>query len=91
MELKLWSALFFAVLVVLQMESEPVVELLFGKKVTRAGVKGIPIVEIYVGAVRIWKSNVARLDEDFVIILNAIEVKENSSNKKPFPFLLNQL
>ena len=54
--------------------------------------------EIDVGAVRIWKSNVARLDVDFVIInfvgiciLNAIEVKENLSNKKPFPFLLNQL
>ena len=73
-------------------------ELLFGKKVAPVGVKGIPIVEIDVRAVRIWKSNVARLDVDFFIInfvgiciLNAIEVKENSSNKKPFPFLLNQL
>ena len=79
-------------------ESEPVVELLFGEKVARVGVKGIPIVEIDVEAVQIWKSNVARLDVDYVIInfvgiciLNAIEVKENSSNKKPFPFLLNQL
>ena len=79
-------------------ESEPVVELLFGKKVARVGVKGIPLVEIDAEAVRIWKSNIARLDVDFVIInfvgiciLNTIEVKENSSNKKPFPFLLNQL
>ena len=47
-------------------ESERAVELLFGKKVARVGVKGIPIVEIDVGAVRIWKSNVARLDVDFL-------------------------
>ena len=36
-------------------ESEPVVELLFGKKVAWVGVKGIPIVEKDMGAVGIQK------------------------------------